>query len=187
MVPGTPVPLFWCTLTAKTPETPANGPQHCAACAYELSDWQPGAACPECGSRVGPWRPVQGKALGGKNKLLMVGWPFGLAVLVGVSTGVVGSNYEAGPDPTWSHYLLIASCLSLPCALLAAVANTGITTFLMVRHAQRKKWAPPERTTTQIWIAVLIGLAASIAGGAAALGLSLGACNITTVPRSAMW
>lgn len=159
----------------------------CAACGHPLDGWRANSVCPECGSRAGPWRPVQGKALGGKNKLLVVGWPFGWAVLAGMSIGLLDSFGRHGQAPLLSSYLLVSCCFSFPCALLAAVANTGITTFFMVRHAQRKKWVPPERAAAKIWIAVLIGLAASVAGGAAALGLSLGACYFATVPHRAMW
>lgn len=136
---------------------------------------------------MGPWRPVEGKALGGRSKLLVFGWPFVLAVCVGVFTGWLGSNPGGSQTTDWKS-LLVLACLALfPLALLGAISNTGIITFLVVRHHQRKRWVPPERAAAQISIAVLLGLAASVAGGAIALGLSCGACLISCQPRSSLY
>ena len=146
----------------------------CAGCGQPLAEWHSGAACPECGSLAGPWKPVEGKALGGRNKLVAIGWPFAAGLFGGVVSGLLLSSSGSGPEG-----LIIFGGIGL---LLLPLLNTTFVTYALVRHSQRRRWAPPEREGTRAAFAVLIALAAGAAGCAVAGGLFFGGCLVGILP-----
>ena len=121
---------------------------------------------------------MQGKSLRGKNKLLVVGWPFGLAAVAGVSEGWLSLLADGG-STLGINIVLYSLVLVGGGVPLAALVNTAATTFFMVRHAQRQTWVPPERMAMRAAVAMLVALGAGAAGAALALGLYSGGCIMT--------
>lgn len=151
----------------------------CAGCGQPLSDWHDGAACPECGSHAGPWKPVEGKALGGRSKLVVIGWPFPVTLVAGLCVGLAVTGFEKTSNSGVLEGLMIFGGIGL---LLLTLLNTSFVTYALVRHAQRKRWVSPEREGARAAVAVLIALAAGAAGCAVAGGLFFGGCFVGILP-----
>lgn len=145
----------------------------CGDCGHPLAGWHPGAVCPECGSGVRPWRPTKKKALNGHNRLLAFAWPFALELVVALGAMVLNWLFQ---DAELKAGVSALQGVVFAYLAIGALVNTGVVTFFLIRHAQRKRWAPVAAEHRRAILASLIAMTAAAIGGVLFvwLGVALG-------------